>query len=164
MIVLGLGLAIQSGCGTEARKPGVAVSGRVIYEGKPLANGIIMLSPPRDVSGRGGMGRITDGRYSIDREEGPEPGEFEVSIIGIDVVRPGSKDEVIVAPKLPEKYNARTTLRIQIPRRNAMEYSFDLEGPEPGEVDGSGQPMIKQSAHTPGGAADVIPTPPSPTR
>ena len=127
MIVLGLGLAIQPGCGTEARKPGVAVSGRVVFEGKPLANGIIMLSPPREVAGRGGIGRITDGRYSIAREEGPEPGEFEVAIMGIDVVRPGSKDEIIVAPKLPEKYNSRTTLRIKIPRRNAMEYSFDLE-------------------------------------
>ena len=128
MIALAVVIAMQGGCGSARRSQRVAMSGRVKFEGKPLANGTILFVTPAGVAGREAMARITDGHYSIPRDAGPQPGVFDVKILGLETARLGGGAGSVPAAKIPAKYNIETTLRIVIPERSEMEYSFDLEG------------------------------------
>ncbi len=122
LAILGL-----SGCSPTPRTTGVAVSGHVTYQGVPIADGMIIFSPPPELEGKGGMSRITNGNYSIGREDGPMPGEQVVRIHGLQVMKGEGNAKVLTSVKIPKTYNDETTLRIKIPKRNSMEYSFNLE-------------------------------------
>ncbi|MCA9267326.1 MAG: hypothetical protein KDA41_02595 [Planctomycetales bacterium] len=74
---LGLALGAAVGCG-----PRTSVSGRVTYNGQPVANGAITFLPA-DGQGPSAGAKISGGAYKVDRLE---PGDKIVQIVGVDDV------------------------------------------------------------------------------
>jgi hypothetical protein len=120
--------ALLAGCFPGAN-PGVAVSGRVTYQGKPVDDAMIFFRLDFDKSGRGASAYISNGRYSIPAERGPFPGEFDVEIVPVGGVAPTGNPggPEAGAPSIPEKYNRKTELRVVIPARKEYELFFELK-------------------------------------
>lgn len=59
----------------------VAVSGTVMYQGKPLEHGIISFKPAKGTKGFAAGGGIKGGEYSIDLSDGPSLGPYRVQIM-----------------------------------------------------------------------------------
>jgi hypothetical protein len=126
-----IGLA---GCSAEPPdQRRVAVSGRVLFEGKPLSDASIIFLPDLDKQGQGGNAPIWNGRYSIPAEEGPSSGEFNVLITDLrreQGVHLSGTDR----PLLPQEYAELNGLRVTIPaNRKSWGFDFDLKRPQ-GEV------------------------------
>jgi hypothetical protein len=93
------------GCGTG--KPMGEVSGKVTFEGKPVAEGMVSFMNP--TAGTGGEGQLKDGRYSLTAPL--PPGEYKVMVIPLIVrQQEGGKGPKVgveqPAPDIPEKYRA----------------------------------------------------------
>lgn len=72
LVILGLAL-MATGCGGSAPPP-IAVTGKVLFDGKPMSDGDIYFHP---TDGRVPVqSKILDGRYTIK----PSPGEYRVAI------------------------------------------------------------------------------------
>jgi hypothetical protein len=115
-------LGLAAGCYQPA-EPGVAVSGRVNYRGKPVKEATIFFTPDIDKKGKGGNAEIHDGHYSIPAEEGPYPGEFNVTVVAAQDAK--GKPLPTNDPPIPERYRNFNELRVVIPERKS--YSFDFE-------------------------------------
>ena len=117
--------AAIAGCYTPV-PPGVALSGRVTYQGKPVREAAIFFTPDIAKEGKGGQGLVRNGRYSIPSEEGPSPGELYVILIDPrqdnPKYRPDSTD-----PLLPERYREFTSMKVVIPNRKSYSFDFDLK-------------------------------------
>jgi hypothetical protein len=128
-IFLGLlvAVALLAGCFPGAN-PGVAVSGRVTYQGKPVDDAMIFFRVDFEKTGRSSSAYISGGRYSIPADRGPFPGEFNVEIVSISKPTPTGNQVTPDAgsPSIPEKYNKYTELRVVIPPRKEYELLFDL--------------------------------------
>ncbi|MBM4095503.1 MAG: hypothetical protein FJ261_01865 [Planctomycetes bacterium] len=104
---------VAIGCGSDA--PTHPVKGRVTLDGAPLENGSIRFSPTGEASPAGG--EIKNGEYSLMAP----PGESKVEITSTKVIgqrkaynTPDSPMVDITKEVVPEKYNARSTLKIEV--------------------------------------------------
>src|SRR5688572_29821884 len=86
-----LALAVlATGCGPG---PGVAVSGAVTYQGKPVEDGMIQFIPSAETQGPTAGAEIKDGKYSIPAQSGPVPGSYRVEVSSYrDVKKATQKD------------------------------------------------------------------------
>jgi len=130
-----LGLAgaaaiLVTGCG-DGR---VRVSGTVVYEGKPLEQGIISFEPADGVGPTTG-GLITDGEYDLTGNARSTTGEKIVRIVGSrksgrklpapPPSPPGTMiDEMIQC--IPKQYNEKSLLKAQITPGNDNTHDFEL--------------------------------------
>src|SRR5688500_7472783 len=73
--------ALLGGCGggESDDRPRQAISGAVSLDDRPLAHGFIQFQPMSE-QGVAAGGNVTDGKYAIDRDQGPVPGEYKVII------------------------------------------------------------------------------------
>jgi len=109
----GLAAMVAIGCGSDA--PTHPVKGRVTLDGAPLEKGSIRFSPTGEASPAGG--EIKNGEYSLMAP----PGESKVEITSTKVIgqrkaynTPDSPMVDITKEVVPEKYNARSTLKIEV--------------------------------------------------
>lgn len=126
------------GCNSADGLPRESVSGTVSVEGKPLAKGLITFLPSDpDVPTQGG-GNITDGKYSIPKDQGLVPGKYKVVISA-----PDDKPETVVdktndmpgmpptLPKevIPSRYNKESLLVAEVTAggKNSFEYNLTNE-------------------------------------
>ena len=110
------------GCG---RSDGfVASTGRVTFDGKPVATGAVTFQPresgpaPQGAQIIGGQFRIRTlpGRYRVEIVAGrPEPGGVEIT--------PGMPR---LEQYIPERYNAASTLEVDVVERGPNDFTFDL--------------------------------------
>jgi hypothetical protein len=109
-----------------------AISGRVSLDGKPLDRGQLTLIPIQ--AGPTAGGNIADGVFTINRSEGPSAGKYRVMIVAIRPtgrrVRdadgpPGSTVEEL-ANVIPECYNTKTELEVDVKSEGANTFTFDL--------------------------------------
>ncbi len=112
-------LAALVGCADD--RPGLAsVSGLVTLDEKPLPNAVVIFLPTD--GGRGSRGRTDDkGRYTLRylRDiEGAIPGSHRVRIVT------ASEDSPV--ERLPAKYNAATTLKVEV-AAGSNTFDFPLE-------------------------------------
>jgi hypothetical protein len=112
--------------------PRRAVSGTVTLDGKPLAVGKIQFEPTGSDKGAIAAGDITDGKYSIDRAQGPTPGKYRVIISGIPTVKIKEDEQPGGPPKrqadpVPAKYNTKSTLTKEIADASSNQFDFPLE-------------------------------------
>lgn len=111
-----------------------AVSGKVTFNGKPLAQGTIQFLPTHGDQNAAAWGPIVDGAYSIGAAEGPAAGDYSVSITsapsspgGAATGTPPGDDSGQIDPHaIPEQYNIRTTLNATVEEGKANELNYDL--------------------------------------
>ena len=134
-------LRLSVGCsGPSDDLPREAVSGAVTLDNEPLASGVITFIPAGGSSGGGpspgGGGEISNGSFSIARENGLVPGNYSVSIYASAKQEAKAKPEQIGGTKkerqlakelIPAKYNAKTELKAEIKKGGASDLKFALE-------------------------------------
>ena len=126
---------VVGGCNQPAddlpRKP---IWGTVTFDGKPLGKGTIQFQPATTAEPVSAGSLIEEGKYAIDRENGLVPGTYKVVISarGGEASTP-AKDQQPGAPRpvpkelIPLKYNAQTTLTIQLKQDEDKSFDFDLK-------------------------------------
>jgi hypothetical protein len=120
-----LAIALVGCRGSE--ETGVALSGRVEYQGKPLSQGTIYFAPELHAKGRGAFAEIVDGRYSIPGEVGPFPGKLIVRVTSVATVgKPGPDGTLQYLDAIPDKFNKDSTLMVEIPNRKSYSYMLNL--------------------------------------
>ena len=112
------------GCDGGPKEPTpVTVTGTVLVDDKPLANGTISFSandgrPP-------GEGTITNGAYSLQ----VPPGERRVEIHHYaELKEKGPGGETLTKDTIPAKYNNESTLKAQVTAAGPNEFTFKLDG------------------------------------
>lgn len=129
---LGLFVAVAAfGCSKRAAR--TSVSGRVTFDGQPVAAGQIVLEPLG--SGRMGVAQIADGAYQMPAEHGPTAGEYIVRITanrGAGRMVPSGARGTGQAPVeaqeqyIPAKYNDRSELKTQVGQEAEVVRDFEL--------------------------------------
>lgn len=140
-----LGLLSTLGCGSGERL-GVAVSGKVTFNGEPLKDGAIAFIPQPGTEGPTAGASVVDGRYSIPRAGGPFPGKYRVEINAFREVRKANKQELggamfgrdpsefglkpeanaIRENVIPARYNQESQLSAEVPDRGDVELDYAL--------------------------------------
>lgn len=119
MIALML-LAAFAGCGTDENlPPTVPVKGKVIYQGKPVKDAVVMFFPADDVVGNPGIAKTeADGAYQLTTYEtgdGAVPGKHTVTV------------QLFNAPiSLPGKYGSRETTPLTFIVESNQENHFEI--------------------------------------
>lgn len=130
LLILACSAGTFVGCGGGSTGPATfPVSGKVTFDGAPLAEGQIIF---RDADGKvaSGAGKIENGEFAFEAIAGKK----EVVITATKeipgkTVAGGAPDEPPVPAMeqfLPEKYNEKTTLEANVSDSGSNEYSFDL--------------------------------------
>ncbi|WP_339736339.1 hypothetical protein [uncultured Gimesia sp.] len=124
-------LLITPGCSgvEDSRGKRVAVSGKVSYKNAPLEKGSIQFFPE---SGEGfqAFGKIENGAYNIDLEQGPSVGKYVVKITALKktgkMIETEEGKEEEKKQYLPSKYNQNSELSADI-KAGSNSYDFTLE-------------------------------------
>lgn len=129
-----VGFAALGGCGGSGDElPRVAVSGSVTLDDKPLPNGYVQFQPTGP-DGVAAGGTITDGKYTIAREQGPVAGDYKV-LISSAAPSEAASDEPPPPPgaptpppkePIPAKYNAKTELTAKVEAGKANTFDFPM--------------------------------------
>jgi hypothetical protein len=143
-LIAGLGLFV-AGCGGDEFEKRFPVSGKVSYNGEPVAKGVINFVVPEGTQGRAASGKIQDGSYTMTTmtpDDGVVPGKYGVTILAqeydlvINKARsfggPPSGKEVAAANKrgkrlVPGKYSSAQTsgLKVEV-KPESNHFDFDL--------------------------------------
>ena len=129
--------AAASGCSSDsdglARE---AISGTVTFDGQPLERGSISFIPDGQLPTQGGA-PITDGKYSIAKNEGLVAGTYHVAITSPQGEGEKAKDDaaanapgmLIKPPKelIPSQYNSKSTLTAEVKEGASNSFDFKLE-------------------------------------
>jgi hypothetical protein len=106
-------LALVAGCGGDGLTRGT-VSGKVTFDGQPLANGTIVFAPTGGTKGPMAMTESANGQYAI-TNNAPVGGKHTVKIEGFrDTAKKDELGRVIGEQFIPAKYNEKTTLSAEI--------------------------------------------------
>ena len=118
------------GCGGPPR---TSVSGKVTFDGQPVATGQIVFEP--QAAGRLGIAQISDGAYAMPAEHGPTAGTY---VVRITANRPsgrktkagrGANGPSLVDQHeqfLPAKYNDQSELKAEVSGEGAIVRDFIL--------------------------------------
>jgi hypothetical protein len=137
-IILGLALIpAASGCNSGATDslPRHEVSGTVTLDKKPLPSGSISFDPvePGKPNAVSAGATIRDGSYSVPQAQGLTPGPYRVSINSTAeggavslTEAPGAPPKVRAKDLVPEKYNAKSTLKSEVKAGESNRFDFEL--------------------------------------
>lgn len=104
---------VVAGCGGDGLTRGT-VSGKVTLDGQPVANGTIVFTPTGGTKGPMAMAEIANGQYAITNNP-PVAGKHSVKIQGFrDTAKKDDRGQVIGEQFIPDKYNDKTTLTVDI--------------------------------------------------
>ena len=122
-------MCLVCGCGGGGDAGGrLAVSGTVHYKGEPVQTGSIEFVPHPGVKTQSGS-PITNGRFSIPKDKGLEPGAYTVKISAMEAVaggEPGGLPGPDPKELIPAKYNTKSTLTKEI-KTGETNLEFKLE-------------------------------------
>lgn len=114
-LIIGFSLLLLLGCNQSGNNPTlVTVRGEVTYEGKPIHEGVIRLSPMKGNQAPARTTQIIKGLYKFSERSAVKPGTYQVEIEGY---RGGSSlpgDKTKDSPEreqfLPEQFNKKTQI------------------------------------------------------
>ncbi len=125
-------LLVLVGCNRGPKM--VPVTGKVVYDGRPLEFGVIMFQPP---SGQAAQGDIKpDGTFNLSTyrlNDGVVVGKHKVRIACYESMRPGaakgSGERTLGKPLVPEKYTIfdQSGLTADVSENN-HDFTFELSG------------------------------------
>ncbi|MGP0070046.1 MAG: hypothetical protein ACLQGP_41410 [Isosphaeraceae bacterium] len=132
---------VAAGCTDSTEPPPlprIAVSGTVMLDGKPLPEGRLQFIPDQSSSGIITVGEIQDGRFSIDRANGPIPGKYRVAVSSRPVFKLKSGDDPGGSPppsgpeKVPGRYTGKSSeLVVDISANGPNTCEFNLSSKKP---------------------------------
>jgi hypothetical protein len=78
------------------------------------------------------VGEIKDGKYSIDKAQGPVPGKYTISVSSRPPIKIGPGEEPGTRPKqdpekVPAQYNIKSTLEKEVTSEALNTINFDLK-------------------------------------
>jgi hypothetical protein len=112
-----IGLAVLAGCGGGGKgPPRVAVSGKVTFQGKAVADGQIRFVPKPGTKAPVTVEAIKNGTYDTSPSGGVPVGEHRVEILAFDPNQPAPQGPGEPPRKqlLPPKYNTKTQLELKV--------------------------------------------------
>ena len=106
---------LLSGCGGQEGPARVVVSGKVTFQGQPVADGQIRFVPKPGTAAPVTIEAIKNGTYSTDTSGGVPVGEHLVEIRAYDPNQPPptGPGEPPRRQLLPDKYNSKTELELK---------------------------------------------------
>ncbi|MDZ4821029.1 MAG: carboxypeptidase regulatory-like domain-containing protein, partial [Planctomycetota bacterium] len=111
-----------------AEPPLLPLSGKVTFQGKPLAEGTISFQP---VDGPRSSGtNIKNGEFKIPADKGLPPGKYQVQISSPDhskAKQAGAGRIVPLPERIPEAYNTKSKLTVEITKDGKNDFSFDIK-------------------------------------
>ncbi len=124
-------LLFATGCGGESGPSRQPVVGSVTLDGKPLPSGTITFLPSDQ--GPAASAELSEGGYRIDRDAGPAPGHYTVEIVAVQptgrrIRHPDLPSETTeeVRNVIPQQYNARTQLQVDVKPDAENRFDFEL--------------------------------------
>lgn len=139
-LLLALAAALVPLAGCEPEGPvAMQVQGEVTYNGEPIEDGKITLTPTGQTPGGSVAGAIVNGRYDIPASEGPiAQGTYKVEISSLakkgkalpNVVDPGGPSLAVFEELIPPAYNSQSTLTMTVSDDSSKnEFDFALTKP-----------------------------------
>jgi hypothetical protein len=122
-------MAALAGCNRGPER--VPIKGTVTYQGRPVAEGSLTFVPSAADKNTMEGAMIVEGKYAFAAGKGLFPGEYKVSISA-----PAEKAAAVSGPPgaprrmreaIPERYNADTTLTIDVTAAGSHEFDFNLQ-------------------------------------
>jgi hypothetical protein len=126
---------VLTGCGPRAAVRH-EVTGRVIFDGQPVEEGIIDFEP-LDGQGSKDMAMIVNGDYRIPADKGLMPGRYRVAIVAGD----GNTGKGDASPdyrqpkgprgkeRIPPEYNIKSNVVREITAKGPNTFDFDIPKP-----------------------------------
>ena len=126
-----------AGCSPDPSAPRdpfnrVAVAGTVTLNGTPLPGGMIQFDPAQGTTGPTASAEISEGKFSVDRSQGPVAGHHQVMISSRTAIKlkdgeaPGGASKP--KPELvPAQYNTKSTLETDVPASGSQSLDFTLK-------------------------------------
>lgn len=118
------------GCGADTGGR-IGVSGKVTFQGKPLASGTIEFSPT-DGKGSPSGSTIADGEYSVPAAQGLMPGNYTVKISAVDgaaqdtTQAPGESTTVVNKELIPAEFNVNSKLKAEVTATGSSTFDFTI--------------------------------------
>lgn len=126
-------LAILPGCGKDNPLGRLPVSGTVTFQGKPLDQGSIEFAPVDPLGKTKAGASITEGRYSIETDQGLAPGTYIVRIFSSEGgagaakdAMPGTRPTAIPRERIPAVYNVNSRLQCEVSQSGENVHDFTL--------------------------------------
>jgi hypothetical protein len=133
---VGVGLvAIHGGCNRKAAPAPSTVSGKVTFQGEPLAEGLIVFAPDPDRGGtgqsaRGDMGPDGSFQLSINGETTIPPGWYRVAIAPAPRYERGSvRDRTPFPLELSRPDRSHVVREVKAGQDNRFEFTIEVPGP-----------------------------------
>ncbi|HOM17985.1 MAG TPA: hypothetical protein PLQ00_11690 [Thermoguttaceae bacterium] len=126
LVALGLWVVGCLGCGKSSGRQ--AVTGVVTVDGKPLASGSINFQPAPGLKAPSAGAAIENGRFSIPADQGLLPGEYQVTIIGMQETGRMVQDEQKgqVAELAPIRFREAGALKAKVEPGKKAHFEFQL--------------------------------------
>ena len=131
--ILATGVVVVATTGCTPDDGRRSVSGTVTYQGEPVREGNIRLSPVKGTSGPVTGARIEDGTFRTPRVDSPFTGTYRVEITasrktGRTIRRPPLHlEEEEYEQYLPVRYNKQSELTMEVTSDGDNEFNFALE-------------------------------------
>jgi hypothetical protein len=131
LVVGAAAVALHGGCGASAPPSNpTTVRGRVTFQGKPVAGGLVVFAPDPD---RGGAGRPAraqtgpDGTFQLRLGDAPQipPGWYRVAIAGAPGT-PTEPDAVRFPPQLMRPDRSGLVREVAAGRENVFDFAVEV--------------------------------------
>ena len=136
--ILGLGTVGCTDSSDVETLPRVAVQGVITLDGKPLPEGKLQFMPDSSNPGVITVGEITDGKFSIDRANGPVPGKYRVMVSSVPVFKvkpgenPGGAPPKAGSETIPKWYTTATSkLVADVDSGSPQSFEFTMSSKNP---------------------------------
>lgn len=122
-------LLVALGCGESDPLNRQAVSGKIMLDGEPLAEGTVEFTPVNNGVPSGAT--VKDGLFTIPEEKGLPPGDYVVRVTaasssGVTAEVPGESN-LIPAELIPEKYNTKSELSFHVDENGSNVLDLNLK-------------------------------------
>ncbi len=116
-------------------EPLYGLHGRVRLDGRPMTKGMIQFFPVESDNNRGSGGEIVNGDYVVPDQFGLPRGKYQVYVSSLRAnelaqaaeARINGDEAPALKEEVPERYNVKSEIFIDLTKGNLIEVDFDLK-------------------------------------